>query len=85
MVSGMALGIDSVAECAAITAGGETVAVLGSGVDVIYPAEHRRLYEQIINRGAVVSEYPPAHPAKGRQLSGAQSLISGLSQGTLDG
>lgn len=83
VVSGMALGIDSVAQCAAIAAGGETVAVLGGGVDVIYPSEHRRLYERIISHGAVVSEYPPGTPSKGQHFPVRNRIISGLSQGTL--
>lgn len=83
VVSGMALGIDSVAQAAALAAGGETVAVLGSGVDIIYPAEHRALYDRIIHRGAVISEYPPGTPAKGAHFPVRNRIISGLALGTL--
>ncbi len=83
VISGMALGIDSVAQAAAMAAGGETVAVLGGGVDVIYPSEHRALYDRIIHRGAVVSEYPPGTPAKGAHFPVRNRIISGLAQGTL--
>ncbi len=59
LVSGMAKGIDSYAHTAAIKAGGYTIAVLGHGLDICYPAEHRELMEGIMEKGAVVSEYPP--------------------------
>ena len=55
VVSGLARGVDAVAHRAAIEAGGRTIAVLGSGPDVIYPAEHRRLAEQILESGAILS------------------------------
>jgi DNA processing protein len=56
VVSGMALGIDSAAACGALEAGGTTVAVIGSGIDVVYPREHRKLCELIAANGAVISE-----------------------------
>ncbi len=65
VVSGMALGIDGHAHTAAVSNGGLTVAVLGCGVDVIYPPRHRWLYEKILQSGLVVSELPPrSHPTK---------------------
>lgn len=83
VVAGMALGIDSVAHAAAIRAGGETLAVLGSGLDVIYPAEHRALYDRILAHGAVVSEYPPGTRAIGAHFPVRNRLISALSLGTV--
>ncbi|MBR7184320.1 MAG: DNA-processing protein DprA [Clostridia bacterium] len=83
VISGMALGIDSVAQCAALAAGGETVAVLGGGVDIIYPAEHRLLYDRVCSHGAVVSEYPPGTPPKGQHFPVRNRIISALSLGTL--
>ncbi len=82
-VSGMALGIDGVAACASIAAGGKTVAVLGSGIDVIYPKEHTRLYEKIAERGAVITEYPPSTRPYGYNFPMRNRIISGLGSGTL--
>ncbi len=82
-VSGMALGIDGVAACASIAAGGRTVAVLGSGIDVIYPKEHTRLYEMIAERGAVITEYPPSTRPYGYNFPIRNRIISGLGSGTL--
>ena len=83
VVSGMALGNDSVATAGAIAAGGQTVAVLGSGIDQIYPREHEKLYEEILHRGVVMTEYPPTTPPAGRNFPVRNRLISGLSQGTV--
>ncbi len=83
VVSGMALGNDSVAAAAAIAAGGNTVAVLGGGIDVIYPREHAGLCEEIVRTGAVMTEYPPGTPPMGYHFPVRNRIISGLSQGTL--
>ncbi|MBO5904230.1 MAG: DNA-processing protein DprA [Clostridia bacterium] len=83
IVSGMALGVDSVAACAALAAGNTTIAVLGSGVDVIYPKEHATLYKKIIERGAVISEYPPTTRPEGRNFPQRNRIISGLGMGTI--
>ena len=83
VVSGMALGNDSVAAAGAISAGGQTVAVLGSGIDQIYPREHEVLYHEILRRGAVMTEYPPSTPPAGKNFPIRNRLISGLSQGTV--
>jgi DNA processing protein len=83
IVSGMALGIDSVAACAAIEAKGRTIAVLGCGIDITYPAQHARLKGIIENNGVVMTEFPPATPPEGRNFPIRNRIISGLSQGTL--
>ncbi len=83
VVSGMALGVDSVAACGALAAGGQTVAVLGCGVDVIYPKEHATLYSKIIENGAVISEYPPTSRPEPRHFPERNRIISGISYGTL--
>lgn len=83
VVSGMASGIDGVAAAAALAAHGKTVAVLGSGLDCIYPAHHRRLRDQIIQSGIVLSEYPPGTQIKPYHFPVRNRIISGLSQGTV--
>ncbi len=83
VVSGMARGVDSAAHRGALDGHGSTVAVLGCGVDHIYPPENTRLYQQIIEQGAVISEHPPAtRPAAGH-FPGRNRIISGLSRGVL--
>jgi DNA processing protein len=59
VVSGLARGVDAIAHQTALEQGGRTFAVLGSGVDVIYPPEHRTLAESIVAHGALISDYPP--------------------------
>lgn len=82
-VSGMALGIDGVASCGALEGGGKVIAVLGSGLDVVYPREHRKLMGIIMNRGAVISEYPPGTRPEARNFPVRNRIISALSMGTL--
>ncbi len=83
VVSGMALGNDSVATAAAIAGGGSTVGVLGCGVDVIYPPEHTELYKRIMEGGVVMSEYPPGTPPVANQFPVRNRIISGLCAGTI--
>jgi DNA processing protein len=80
IVSGMARGIDASAHEGALAAGGETVAVLGCGVDVLYPPEAGRLREKILGRGAVVSEFPPGTPPLPRRFPARNRLISGMAR-----
>jgi DNA processing protein len=83
VVSGMASGIDGVCAAGAIAAGGKTVAVVGAGIDVVYPKHHKPLMEEICRHGAVISEYPPKTPARGYQFPVRNRIISGLSQATV--
>ena len=82
-VSGMALGIDGVAACGTISGGGETVAVLGCGIDIVYPKAHARLAGIISENGAVVTEYAPGTPPIGEHFPVRNRIISGMCQGTL--
>jgi DNA processing protein len=83
VVSGLARGVDGAAHRAALTAGGRTIAVLGSGVDVIYPGEHRLLAEQITASGAVVSEFPPGAKPDAQNFPARNRIISGMTLGTV--
>ena len=83
IVSGLARGVDAIAHQAALEIGGRTIAVLGSGVDVIYPPEHRKLAEEIIKNGAVISDYPPGTKPDGINFPPRNRIISGLSRGTI--
>lgn len=80
VVSGMARGVDGVAHQAALQANGRTLAVLGSGVDKIYPPEHRGLAEKIIQRGALVSDFPPGTEPDSQNFPPRNRIISGLSR-----
>ena len=83
VISGLARGIDGVAHKAALDSGGRTIAVLGSGVDQIYPPEHRKLAMKIIEKGALVSDYPPGTKPEASNFPPRNRIISGLSMGTV--
>ena len=83
IVSGMARGIDSMAHRGAIHGGGKTIAVLGTGVDICYPAENRKLREEIIENGCIVSEYPPGTEPKKHFFPMRNRIISGMSLGVV--
>ncbi len=83
LVSGLALGIDGMSMAGALDAGGTVVGVLGCGVDVTYPAEHRDLMRRVIEHGAIVSEYPTGTPPEGRHFPVRNRIISGLAQATV--
>jgi DNA processing protein len=79
IVSGLALGVDGIAHTAALKAKGTTLAVLGNGLDHIYPAAHQNLAEQIVaNGGALLSEYSPDTPARSYQFLERNRIVSGL-------
>lgn len=80
VVSGMARGIDTAAHCGALDAGGKTIAVLGCGVDVIYPSENGKVMNNIIKSGAVVSEFPPGARPEPWHFPVRNRVVSGLSK-----
>ena len=79
VVSGLARGVDAIAHQTALKGGGRTIGVLGSGVDKIYPPEHRQLAERMEKSGAVVSDYAPGTPPDASNFPPRNRIISGLS------
>jgi DNA processing protein len=79
VISGLARGVDAVAHNAALKAGGRTLAVLGSGVDKIYPPEHRQMADKILAQGALISDYAPGTPPESTNFPPRNRIISGLS------
>ena len=83
IVSGMAIGIDGVAMAGAISAGGSTIAVIGSGIDVCYPSSHLTLAREIVKRGCVITEYAPGTKPEKYNFPRRNRIISGLSAATI--
>ncbi len=84
VVSGLARGVDSICHRASLDAGGRTIAVIGSGIDVVYPKENDELYAEICsNGGAVITEFIPGTPPLPQNFPTRNRIISGMSLGTL--
>ena len=81
MVSGLALGIDGEAHAASLKTG--TVAVLGGGIDHVYPPQHERLYAEIAQQGLIVSESPTGYKARAQDFPRRNRIITGLARGTV--
>ncbi|HKM21332.1 MAG TPA: DNA-processing protein DprA [Lachnospiraceae bacterium] len=83
VISGMARGIDSISQQAAVEAGGSSFAVLGCGVDVCYPREQAELYRKLQEKGGIISEYEPGSPPLAQQFPARNRIISGLADALL--
>jgi DNA processing protein len=79
VISGLARGVDAIAHQSSLKSGGRTIGILGSGVDKIYPPEHLKLAEQMMERGAIISDYAPGTPPDAFNFPPRNRIISGLS------
>lgn len=83
IVSGLARGVDAASHQAALDAGGTTIAVLGTGIDIVYPRSHKRLFRTIAERGLILTEFPPGTPPLPAHFPIRNRVISGISLGTV--
>lgn len=83
VISGLARGIDSAAHQGALTAGGRTIGVLGCGIDIIYPPENRKLFDELAAQGAILSEFPLGTPPDSDHFPIRNRVISGISLGVV--
>jgi DNA processing protein len=83
IVSGLARGIDGIAHKTALEVGGDTVGVLGTGIDVAYPPEHEELVQSVAQHGCLVSEFPPGTPPRKWHFPQRNRIIAGLARGVL--
>ncbi len=83
VVSGLAMGIDAQAHGGALSAGGNTVAVLGCGLDIVYPAQNRAMFQRIRDQGVLVSEYPFGTRPEGFRFPARNRIIAGMSLGVV--
>lgn len=83
VVSGLARGVDSIAHRAALAAGGRTIGVLACGLDMVYPPEHKRLAEEIVERAAIISDYPIGTQPRSEFFPRRNRILSGISLGVL--
>jgi DNA processing protein len=83
VVSGLAAGIDAAAHWGCLAGHGFTVAVLGTGIDSVYPPSNKKLFNEIMEKGAVISEFPPGSPPEPRNFPIRNRIISGVSRGVI--
>jgi len=83
VVSGLALGVDSAAHQATLDASGDTIAILGTGIDIVYPPSNRRLFRTIEERGLILTEFPPGMPPFRYNFPVRNRIISGITLGTV--